>query len=663
MELFTDFAKEKKVAAILKKTPEAKTISSFNLLSIVASHVGKEFVNDILQALYPFRTSAEIVQKIRRAIAATLSGMAKNPNLTTEDQLLLAFGILNDKMCQKWKLQGQAIGSLVKEFALNLVLNASKSNCPPAALEPLMPKVIQSLEFESIDVTVITMKIVSILLSRAQTRSVLATEEVVRQVVTKMGPSLRRYARNKDDRPFLLSCKITEKLLLFFRHSWKEDELQVVKTTCLNELERNPVACSGILSMISDSVGPEECQELVFQLCKTYVSCLRDNVVQTVKDKLLKIVNVNVCLDFMMQNFQYEEDQGRLRIVTFLIDILEMKPELDTHLLQRLFYLAVHRFVNEDVDTIRTKLEAILKNILSRKENGSSIMSIKQSIQEWSKSKNQVQKVLASKMAILAADIAHYELASQVLNQIHKTLNDQDADQPTTVLIKVNILETVTVMLRGGQVSLIKTFIQSEIDSIFGMILTPYQALREAVLELITETFTIPGLKKLWLSEEKVKTLLSNLMTLARSQFSDQLLPAFKNLWSSLVTSEFRVLLVKDLVSLFTFEKAELSAEIVRRTLVLQVIQFIIDSNVDDDQVLQDLASKTLKPLLQSQHLESLSEMIEDTLKKLEKRLGTETFKAIRGGVKIKPKLIGLKRSAVAASSEMMRKKKKNRRR
>ena len=49
LELFGDFAKEKKVKGITGKTPEASKVSSYPLLQILSSAAGKDTVRDLVQ--------------------------------------------------------------------------------------------------------------------------------------------------------------------------------------------------------------------------------------------------------------------------------------------------------------------------------------------------------------------------------------------------------------------------------------------------------------------------------------------------------------------------------------------------------------------------------------------------------------------------------------
>ena len=94
LELFRDFAKEKKVKGITRKTPEATKVSSYPLLQILSSAAGKESVRDLVQPFSSPRATAtgsvslEKVQKMKQALTSILTGLNENPSLEKSDLLL-----------------------------------------------------------------------------------------------------------------------------------------------------------------------------------------------------------------------------------------------------------------------------------------------------------------------------------------------------------------------------------------------------------------------------------------------------------------------------------------------------------------------------------------------------------------------------------------------
>ena len=71
-ELHGDLTEEKKVAAIIKKTPEAKKTVSFSLLEMLTTRISKALVCDVISGLLKTSVAAksrfDALQKLRKAI-------------------------------------------------------------------------------------------------------------------------------------------------------------------------------------------------------------------------------------------------------------------------------------------------------------------------------------------------------------------------------------------------------------------------------------------------------------------------------------------------------------------------------------------------------------------------------------------------------------------
>ncbi len=88
-ELFGELKEEKKVAAIVSKTPEAAKTVSFLILENLATLVSKSVVCDLLTKLFEvFATSKatfELTEKLRKAVKAVQTGLNKNKVLEKYD--------------------------------------------------------------------------------------------------------------------------------------------------------------------------------------------------------------------------------------------------------------------------------------------------------------------------------------------------------------------------------------------------------------------------------------------------------------------------------------------------------------------------------------------------------------------------------------------------
>ena len=101
LELFTDVSEEKEVKQIVAKTLEAKTVSSYGTLEILAKFVSK---NNMLRILKPFKeqldvcNSKKLLKKIEDALKRVLLGFLANQSLSTVDLMEVAHGLLNDTL-------------------------------------------------------------------------------------------------------------------------------------------------------------------------------------------------------------------------------------------------------------------------------------------------------------------------------------------------------------------------------------------------------------------------------------------------------------------------------------------------------------------------------------------------------------------------------------
>lgn len=99
LELFSDSSEEKEVKQIVAKLMEAKTISSFQSLQIIAKFLSQ---SELLTLLKPFKeqldfcTSRKIIKKIEEALKFILNGLLENSSLNTSSLMCLVYGLIND---------------------------------------------------------------------------------------------------------------------------------------------------------------------------------------------------------------------------------------------------------------------------------------------------------------------------------------------------------------------------------------------------------------------------------------------------------------------------------------------------------------------------------------------------------------------------------------
>ena len=165
-ELFGCLTEEKKVAAIVKKTPEASKVVGFSLLESLASRMSKSLVCDVITGLLNQAATAkstfDALQKLRRAIKSVQTGLARNKDLERPtDYFQLSYGILSGQLLSAELVKAHS--ATLKEFAFSLLL-AGTSDAPVTGpqVRPFWTFFREALENKDVNVVVACLKFLSI---------------------------------------------------------------------------------------------------------------------------------------------------------------------------------------------------------------------------------------------------------------------------------------------------------------------------------------------------------------------------------------------------------------------------------------------------------------------------------------------------------------------
>lgn len=139
-ELFANLMEEKKIAALVKKTAEAKKTVSYHMLELLATHMSKSMLASMLNSLlksYMTSNNFEAGQKVNKAMRSILQGLLKNGQLVRTDLMQLGFGILSEKLLPNNHRS-------LDEFAFGLLHAASNpgNNESPLGPEDIRPLII-----------------------------------------------------------------------------------------------------------------------------------------------------------------------------------------------------------------------------------------------------------------------------------------------------------------------------------------------------------------------------------------------------------------------------------------------------------------------------------------------------------------------------------------
>jgi hypothetical protein len=165
-ELFGCLTEEKKVAAIIKKTPEASKVVGYSLLEALASRMSKSLVCDMLTGLLTQAVTAkstfDALQKLRRAIKSVQTGLGRNKNLERPtDYLQMSYGLLSGKLLPAETLKQHS--ATLKEFAFSLLLSGTSDTIVSGSqVKPFWPFLRDALEDKDVNVIVACLKFLTI---------------------------------------------------------------------------------------------------------------------------------------------------------------------------------------------------------------------------------------------------------------------------------------------------------------------------------------------------------------------------------------------------------------------------------------------------------------------------------------------------------------------
>jgi hypothetical protein len=165
-ELFGSLTEEKKVSAIVKKTPEAMKVVGYSMLESLASRMSKSLVCDVISGLLNTAVSAKSIfdalQKLRKAIKSIQTGLARNKDLERPtDYLQLSYGILSGQLLSAELVKAHS--ATLREFAFSLLLaGTSDAAVTGAQIRPFWPFLRDALENKDVNVVVACLKFLSI---------------------------------------------------------------------------------------------------------------------------------------------------------------------------------------------------------------------------------------------------------------------------------------------------------------------------------------------------------------------------------------------------------------------------------------------------------------------------------------------------------------------
>ena len=687
-ELFSDLAKEKKVKEIFKKTPEAAKISSYPLIEMLASNAGKDSLKDIVKTFLQPSIGAldhEKLQKCRNCLQSITLGLVENYTLSRSDLLIFSYAVISGKLLIKGSNGEEKPGlvALRKEFSLNLLLTLLKKNqnVTLSEIQPLLVRICDCLEEKNMDLTRLSLKLLTILMQSNEVMDYLKEEKLSHSMFKFIHTNLKRFYSMKDSRNFSQSCVVLHKLLKISEAAMfgnTKETIAALKAFFLNCLEREPAHSPKILMSVLKYVPMDETREVVGKLCKTYVECNQERTVQAIFSILRHQRMTDFTTEFMLQNFVYEGIDGRRKAVRFVAEMMELpKDVVKCDTLPKLFLISSQRLMNEDQDLIKAELGKIVKSILKR-QFLSKEFNVTERVIQWAANRGENQlllRIMAAKIGALACELegeAATDLCGKILEKLRSGFAASDAenaknDMIANILLKATLTNMVTQLLdnKPDGCEVASQFLSEHAELLSNDLLHPNTHYREKVVALVSKILSLlvsggpRDWNAAWVSDERINKVEANLLEILKLSASTSLDNFVEPLFSlgrlrhgKGIFSAF----VKKILSVFFHEKKTDPNTYIRRIPIMSLIKKFALSKEEPRLIPTDSSDvqNIVRLCVKNEGCPDLALDIEDILAHYKTALGMENYtKLVHSVTGLKSKLqAGGKRKLIMESEK-----------
>ncbi len=559
VELFSDFAQDKKFLDGVKKAKKESQTSSYGLLHALSRAAGKESLRELVQPFLTAKTRhtrVDRVQNTKQALAAILAGFVENAGLGKSDLLLLSYGVLNAKLFEGVAAADPVDTAVSNEFALNLLLAVLKKydKVNASEVKPFCQRVVSALSEKSVDLRLQATKILNLLLTHKDIAEHLRSESLSEAAFKAIHSSLRRLAVMKDSRLFASSTTVMEKMLRAKLVTPTKETAAALREFFLACMEKEPTLSPKILlSVIEHVADGDEAREVNERLCKFYVvggtsagGKARQGVALVLKHPKMK----RHTLDFMEAYLRkYQEPQGLLRVMGFVQELVgDAREKLDPALLTKLFLSATLRFVNRESDEVRASAGKIIKELVRRQfEDGGSDFNVTETLQLWSKRGGKILfREMAAKLALLLSECdvaaAEWDKTEALCDGLLATLKDgvfgEDVDgeiaDENLAVMRARVLAIVHNLLEKSEAPKknLVALAKGLTSDFSNLVLHPNSQLREKVIGIVRLALSskTKPLKKAWNTPEMREKVTEKLLEVLRKSSGgsdgEKLLPA-----------------------------------------------------------------------------------------------------------------------------------------
>ncbi|XP_059089393.1 uncharacterized protein LOC131885380 [Tigriopus californicus] len=573
-----------------KNCPEVINVSSYPLITTLATFCDRGSLGSILSRFIgkPSNVTATValthwhgVQQ--KALGHIYMGLTKNQAFEPNDFVILANGILSGRLLSQLnsRYDPTDIPTNLKEFAVDLLLLSlsAEGSIQDGIFMSTLKFVTDELLTKNLAV------IPKILRLLVRLHSVPSLHKLVQanvnlnlelfQFLTK---NLNQFHALKSDVVFKLSVQILDRVLDSPGDAkFPRGSIMSLKAFVVDHINDASIGTWTVMLRLLERLAPGQTEADGKRMCQMMVMAKSDRDFARLRKFVSKTCSLAVKFNFGIQNLDYDDHEGRRRVIFMLgdmiQDLLKNDARCDVKDLERLFFMVSNRYINEDSQEIQGGLGKLLSLIVELDVRSGDNISLKY-VNQCLKKEDEVSRLFA--IIVCASGLSrveHLSCSNLSLNLIVDHL-DMLKSCPTKnkseAYLQLKLIEVSFNLLGQGHKGM-QTIFQENIHDLANVILHPNKGIREAFLKVLGR-FLETSIS--FVKEVQLK-ITNNLLEVLKVSPTQDLVPMLVRICSSFESVQKFVM--RRLLGVFRDEKINDVKSFSKRYLILEVAKGLAD--------------------------------------------------------------------------------------
>ncbi|XP_040566078.1 uncharacterized protein [Lepeophtheirus salmonis] len=411
LELFESVKEEKSISKICTKTPEAKKISSYSLVEVMSKFASRSISMNIIKPfagfLYEFK-SFEALENLRKLFKHISDGFCVNESIQTLDLLAIVHAVLNEKVFNSSEKEVNLTSrqtTVLVEFALLIlsrILNGV-SNLDSSDFVTFVPLILDKCnKIRDTEVISLTVSIFTRLVHMSESfRDLVPMNDVFRIIVRSL---IVEGIYSKEPEKIKFQDLSSSFLNVFLEKGGKlkDEDLDSIKLFLQFILDSKSIGSrtTKLLGAVikRDSVSTLN-ESIMKRLTKDFIETTDGNLTKTLAAAIMNYLKSGKSCDwtikFLLQQFHYGGENGRLRAIKMAADILgDDKFKYNNISLVSVFVMTAKILADEKSKSCVDALRSVFNSLRC---SDSDINTISQLVQSWISGSNSDHLIVSAK--------------------------------------------------------------------------------------------------------------------------------------------------------------------------------------------------------------------------------------------------------------------------